>query len=140
MRYFIYLILITSTSIHAGSIIKWVDVEGNIYYGDSPPSNVETQEVRVVGAPSKTGKALPRLNNGAESETMAGGTEQPALKQLSNDQAKVACDIAQEDFKTLSQGGRIILKSADGTSRYMTPDEIVERRIKAEAEIKNYCK
>ncbi len=140
MRYFIYLILLTSTSIHAGSIQKWVDEEGNVYYGDSPPASVNTQEVRVVGAPSSPGKALPRLNTSDSEETTTGDTTEPGPEDVPNDQAKIACDIAQEDLKVIKRSKRVKLKAADGTTRYMTTEEIEERRKKAEENVKNFCR
>ncbi|MCP4492224.1 MAG: DUF4124 domain-containing protein [Gammaproteobacteria bacterium] len=139
MRYFIYLVLLTYSSIHAGSIKKWVDAEGNIYYGDSPPAHVNTQEVRVVGAPSNTGKALPRLNTSDSNTTPAGGTEEPGSDKVPKDQAKIACDNAQDDLKVIKRNNRIKLRAADGTTRYMTTEEIEERRKKAEEDVKNFC-
>ncbi|MCP3689089.1 MAG: DUF4124 domain-containing protein [Gammaproteobacteria bacterium] len=137
MRYFIYLILLISTSIHAGGIKKWTDAEGNVYYGDSPPVNVTTQEVKVTSAPSNTGKALPRLNASDSTET---STDEPGPDKVPADQAKAACDIAREDLSTIKGNKRIKLKSADGTTRYMTTEEIAERRKKAEEDVKSFCR
>ena len=62
MRMIICLLIMTSSSLFAGSIHKWVDDDGNIYYGDAPPFTVETELVRVLSAPSNPGRALPRLS------------------------------------------------------------------------------
>ena len=138
MRYFIYLIIFLSTSVQAGSIQKWVDEDGNIHYGDAPPVSVKTEQVRVIGAPSDPGKALPRLNNSGSGDSASSG--EPGPSDVPEDQAKLACDRAQEDLKVLKSSSRIKLKAADGTSRYMTTEEIEERRKTSEEDVKNYCK
>ena len=63
MRFLIFLALLVTVPLQAGTIKKWVDEEGNVYYGDSPPISVKTENVRVLSAPSNPGKALPRLSS-----------------------------------------------------------------------------
>ena len=139
MRYFIYLTLLISTSIQAGSIQKWVDEDGNVHYGDAPPVSAKTEQVRVIGAPSDPGKALPRLNNDGSGGSASSDGE-PGPSDVPDDQAKLACDRANEDLKILNKGTRIKLKAGDGTTRYMTTEEIEERRKTTEEDIKNYCR
>jgi len=141
MRYSIFLILLVSMSLNAGSIRKWVDEEGNIHYGDSPPASAKTEGVRVQPAPSNPGRALPRLGSSGDSESddnatnaAAGSGEVPA------DQAKLACDKAQEDLKVIGNSDRVMLKSGDGSTRYMTTEEIAERKTRSEADVKRFCK
>jgi len=137
MRYFIYLSLIFSTSVFAGSIQKWVDEDGNVHYGDAPPVSVNTEQVRVLGAPSDPGRALPRLSTGGDDT--ASGTNNGDGSKVPADQAKIACDAAKEDLKVINSSSRIKLQSADGTSRYMTTEEIEERRKSSEADVKRFC-
>lgn len=142
MRYLIYLALMASMSVQAGPIKKWVDEEGNISYGDSPPLSVKTENVRVLSAPSNPGKALPRLGNtegdqAAQGSASAGGQEQDRVPA---DQAQIACEKAQEDLQVISRSSRIKLRSADGSTRYMTTEEIEERKTQAEADVKQFCK
>ena len=56
------------------------------------------------------------------------------------DQAKAACDAAQDDLRVISSSSRIRLKSPDGTTRYMSTEEIEQRKSQAEADIKQFCK
>lgn len=143
MRYLIYLSLIFSTSLYAGSIHKWVDEDGNVYYGDSPPVSVTTKQVRVIGAPSDPGKALPRLGTNEEEADSGSasnaGADDPDPSTLPEDQAKIACEDAKKDLKVIKSSNRVKLKSADGSTRYMTTEEIEERRKRAEGDIENFC-
>ena len=135
MRYLIYLTLLASTSLNAGSIHKWTDTDGNVFYGDAPPISAKTEDVRVQSAPSNPGKALPRLSSpGSEPSATAGnGNTVPA------DQAKIACDNAQKDLQTIQSSSRVKLKLADGSTRYLTSEEIDERKTQAESEIERFC-
>ena len=140
MRYSVFLILLASMSLNAGSIHKWVDEEGNVHYGDSPPVSAKTEGVRVQGAPSNPGKALPRLGSPDTSSAAGSSTDAAANgDQVPEDQAKLACDAAREDLKVIGSSSRIKLKSADGSTRYMTSDEIEERKTQAEADVERFC-
>ena len=133
MRYLIYLTLLASTSINAGSIHKWTDAEGNVSYGDAPPNSAKTEDVRVQSAPSNPGKALPRLSSSASESAAADDTTVPA------DQAKLACDNAQQDLEIIQSSSRVKLKLADGSTRYLTSEEIDERKTQAESDIARFC-
>jgi len=146
MRNIIYLIILTSSSLHAGEILKWVDGDGNVYYGDSPPLSVQTEQVRVLSAPSNPGRALPRLSNqgsgnenNADGTNVAAGGDQGGASKLPEDQAKVACQEATEDLRVIKRSNRIRLRSADGTTRYMTTEEINARREYAEKAVELNC-
>lgn len=140
MRYLIYLMLLISTSLNAGSIHKWTDADGNVFYGDTPPVSTETEDVRVQSAPSNPGKALPRLSS--PDSPVAAESDTPATDSNGNvptDQAKIACDNAREDLDVIGRSSRIKLKLNDGTTRYLTSEEIDERRAQAQDDILRFC-
>jgi hypothetical protein len=145
MRVIICLFILASSSLFAGEILKWVDEDGNIYYGDAPPISAETERVRVLSAPSNPGKALPRLstdgstgNSNKRGTDVAAGDARDNLK-LPADQAKIACEEATADLKVMNRSSRIRLRSADGTTRYMTTEEIDVRRENAEKAVSLHC-
>jgi len=147
MRYLIYLILVVSTSLHAGTIQKWVDENGHVHYGDTPPVSTKTESISVQPAPSNPGKPLPRLSTeedadaeGAEGESSdgAGGDGEP--ENVSDEQARAICDSARGDLDIINSSNRIQLKQLDGTTRYLSADEIEERRVKSQAEVDRFCK
>ena len=145
MRNIICLLILASNSLYAGDILKWVDEDGNIYYGDSPPLSVDTEKIRVISAPSNPGRALPRLSNqdskrqsNSDATNVAAGNDQGTPK-LPDDQAKIACNEATEDLRVIKSSNRIRLKSSDGTTRYMTTEEIETRRENAERAVSLHC-
>lgn len=147
MRYLIYLALFLSTSLSAGAIHKWVDADGNVHYGDAPPVSAKTEGVRVQPAPSNPGKALPRLSSpDTASEESSASDNDPTdtanndNDNVSADEAKLACDNASQDLRVIARSDRIKLKSADGSTRYMTTEEIEARKIQAEEDVEKFCK
>lgn len=144
MRYFIYLTLILSSVVNAGEIHKWVDQDGNIHYGDSPPVSSSSNKVKVDGKPSNPGRSLPRLGENSANEDAGNTTdsedeESANAPEVPEDQAKIACENAQKDLKVIKRSNRIKLKSADGTTRYLTTEEIADRRKKSEEAIEQFC-
>lgn len=143
MRFLIYLTFIVFSVANAAEIHKWVDEEGNINYSDSPPASTTTKQVRVIGKPSNPGRPLPRLGDNAAGigtgnrdnadQNAAANSEVP------EDQAKIACDNAQKDLEILKNSDRIQLKAADGTTRFMTTEEIAARLTNTEADIERFC-
>lgn len=145
MRYLIYLTLIVSTSLQAGAILKWVDEDGNTHYGDAPPAKTQSEKISVQSAPTNPGKALPRLSTQDSGEDEPASTDSSKADDESNadvpeDQAKLACDKAQEDLSVIKKSSRIKLRLADGTSRYLSSEEIAQRKEKANADIGRFCK
>jgi hypothetical protein len=140
MRYFIYLLLMVSTSLSAGTIHKWIDENGSVHYGDAPPVSVKSEDIRVQSKPSNTGKALPRLNKTDDDKQAAAADNNSPNQKLTNEQAKVSCEIARQDLDVISRSARVRLKQPDGSSRYLTEAEIAQRKSQAEADVKTFCK
>ena len=144
MRYSIFLLVMISVSLNAGEILKWTDEDGNVFYGDAPPIDAKAEPVRVIRAPSNPGRALPRLggNTGTNSND-SGGNRNASNQQAGNvpeDQAKIACQYARDDLKVIKRSNRIRVKSADGSERYMTSEEIAARKETAEEDVSRYCR
>ncbi|MCP4471607.1 MAG: DUF4124 domain-containing protein [Gammaproteobacteria bacterium] len=140
MRYLICLILVVSTSLHAGTIQKWVDENGNVHYGDAPPVSAKSESISVQSAPSNPGKALPRLPT--EQADGATGTDSDAAAdpgKVPDEQAQSICESARNDLNIISTSNRIQLKQLDGTTHYLSADEIAERKAKSQTEVDRYC-
>ena len=141
MRYLICLMLVVSTSLHAGSILKWVDENGNVHYGDAPPVKTKTESVNVQSAPSNPGKALPRLSTEeASGEEAASGDGSADPDNVSDEQAQSLCESGRNDLYIIQTNGNIRLQLADGTTRTLAADEVEKRRAAAQAKVDRYCK
>jgi len=141
MRYLIYLILVVSTSLHAGAIHKWIDENDSVHYGDTPPLSTKTETIKGQPAPSNPGKSLPRLST-EQTSSAAGGDDDGDgdSETLSDEQARSICDKAQNELDIITSSDRIKLQQTDGGSRYLSDDEIAERRASAQSQVDLYCR
>ena len=140
MRYLIFLVLAVSSSLHAGSIQKWIDEDGNVHYGDAPPVSARTEDIKVQSAPSDPGKPLPRLSDDAAGADEDAGTEAGDNEQSAAGEKDASiCARATNDLNIINTSLNIQLKQADGTTRYLNADEVKQRRARAEADIARHC-
>jgi hypothetical protein len=129
---------LNSTSLHAGAIHKWVDDNGNVHYGDAPPTKTDSKNVRVQSAPSDPGKALPRLKASTDdSDEAAGGAGN--TQKVSAERASKICESAKADLNIISTSTRIKLQAEDGSIRYLSDEEIAERQASSQAEVDRFC-
>ena len=137
MRYLLLLTVLFSATLHATSIQKWVDDEGNVHYGDAPPTNTVSESVRVQRAPSNPGRALPRLNTTPSADESENAEEAANAEQ--KEQMQLNCELARKNMSTLTGGGRIKVNQGEGESRYLNDEEIAERTLQTEKDIEFYC-
>ncbi len=144
MKHPLLLLLFVSGLASAAGIQKWIDEDGVVHYGDTPPLRVQAEPVSVTRPPSNPGKPLPRLNlDGDKAKTTAqagaGDTPEPTKFDPKKDAQRI-CDRARNDLDIINRSTRVKLKQADGTERYMTDEEIKQRREKSQKLIEKYCK
>jgi hypothetical protein len=143
-RFLIALIFATSSS-YAGSIQKWVDENGSVHYGDSPPASIKAQKINVSRPPSNPGKPLPRLGNLNKDKEKENGTasEDPAkpqqTAQASDEEKAKACKTARNNLDIIVRSDNVRLRLPDGSERELSDKEMDERRARYEQEIKRYC-
>lgn len=140
MRYLIYLTLIVSTSLSAGTIHKWIDDDGNVHYTDAPPVSAKSETVRVQSAPSNPGKPLPRLSTQGDSSADSNtGVDTAVNSKAAEEEAISTCDRAKSDLEIIRSSSKIKFNYADGTERYMSADEIEQRRQRSQDDIDKFC-
>jgi hypothetical protein len=129
---------LSSTSLNAGAIHKWVDDKGSVHYSDTPPAKTSSMNVQVQSAPSDPGKALPRLKISSDtSDQAADGAGQE--QKVSAEQASKICASAKADLDVISTSDRIKLQMADGSVRYLSDEEIAERQASSQTEVDRFC-
>ncbi len=140
MKHTLLLLLLVSGLVQAAGIKKWIDEEGVVHYGDAPPLQVQTEPVSVSRPPSNPGKPLPRLkiDQAGKNNVARGGAGATPI--ANEEEARKICERARKDLQIIETSTRIRLKQADGSERYMSKEEIEQRRDKSEKLIKKYCK
>ena len=145
MKRILIALIFAASSSHAGSIQKWVDENGNVHYGDSPPVSIKTQKINVTRPPSNPGKPLPRLgdlNKDKKAENDAAGQDsanpQQATQNNEEEKAK-ACQTARNNLEIIDRSEAVRLRLPDGSDRLLTDKEMDERRARYQQQIKRYC-
>jgi hypothetical protein len=139
-RLLLPLIFIACNS-YAASIQKWVDKNGNVHYGDTPPASIKTELVNVTRPPSNPGKPLPRLSDSkisGYSSNKNSSTARPKSRSTAEIDREV-CEKARKNLQIIASSSLIRLRQSDGTERILNDQEIDERRQRFEADIKQYC-
>ena len=145
MKRFLIPMMFIACNSYAAGIQKWTDESGNIHYGDAPPIKTKTESVRVSRPPSNPGKPLPRLTtgdsaDGSQQKTTGTKVEQKKQDRTTEEVNKQVCEKTKESLKVISSNSLIRLKLSDGTERALSDEEIDERRLKLEQDVKQYCK
>lgn len=115
---------------YAEGYYRWLDSDGVVHYGSRPPVGVNAEQVNTWG-------------KSAGENTSPATT---ATKNLTTKQQKVVaarqqeCDDEKSRLTSLqSTGRRISMQMEDGTTRYLTTDEILKEVSTSEDFIKQAC-
>lgn len=145
---FLLLMLLGATSTtYAGKVYKWVDSEGNVHYGERPPTG-QGEQMRVprsspyqpAPTPSSSNKmdATNKLLDSIESERKE--KQQAEQKATAEKEAKAKnCSKAKSYAASLRQGGRRFEVDEQGNRNYLDEAEIQKRLNEAEAMVKKWC-
>lgn len=136
---YIFSMLNSGINVQAAGIKKWIDADGHIHYGDTPPRSIQTQIIKPTKRPSNLGKPLPRLKISDTSDDQTKSAP-PLSTSLEPEQAKEICDAAKKDLSVIQNSTLIQLRSADGSLRYLSKDEIKQRQERSESDIEKFCK
>jgi hypothetical protein len=136
---------------------KWVDPNGKIQYGDSPPPGVKATPLRPPPGPASQPAAAAKKDDGkaakkgpltpAEQEAEYRKRQMEAQKEQGKraeaDQQAAAkrenCARAQDNLRTLESGGRIARTDAKGERYYLEDAQIQQEALKARQIVQESC-
>jgi hypothetical protein len=131
----------------AAKIYKWVDADGNVHYGERPPSN-QAQELNIRQAPPSPKAAAPTSDNRLEATTKLLESMEKDRQQKAEAQKKSAeeqrvrtenCSRARKRVAGLRIGGRQFEMTEAGERHYLDDAEVQKRLKEAEAMVKKWC-
>ncbi len=116
-----------ASAITAGEYYRWMDEQGVTHYGSTPPQGVDAELVSTYDdAPTKEPKS-------SENDIQR---QQQAMR----NQREQECASEKSRLSTLKTSGtRIRMRQEDGSSRYLTADEIQKEIEQSEQFIKEAC-
>jgi hypothetical protein len=118
-------------------VYKWVDAQGKVQYGDTPPDGVEllgTHPAHSTNTASGADKPAPPPPSSSSTAD--------AKKAVDDDVAQTRdkqCADAQDRYKTLIEGRRLYKTGENGERQYLTSDEIDSERLNAKREVDEIC-
>lgn len=140
----ITLVLLIGVTLPAWSeIYKWVDEDGTVHYSDKKPRGSETTQVKVsTGKESKPGESVDQqINNLETQEEIDKVRKEQEIQTAEAEKAKQEyCEKLKANLETLANNVRIRTKGEDGELRFLTPEEIVEKRQSGQKSFDEKCK
>jgi hypothetical protein len=137
----------------AAAQYKWVDKEGRVQYGDTPPSGVNASPMRrkapSVSQPETSAKnddpkkgPLTTAEQDAEFRKRQQEAEKDRQKQAKTQQAaedkRENCARAQENVRVL-EAGRVARTDAKGERYYLDDIQLGQETVKARQEAREWC-
>lgn len=128
----------------AESVYKWTDDEGNTHFGDRQPVgrqaesvNIRTGQSQNGGSSSSARQQLEQIDERRAQENAE--QEQSAAEQARQQQRQRNCETARNNLNILQAGGRIQTRGEDGERRYLSEEEIEQKRQQFQAIADDNC-
>ena len=138
-----------------GQAYKWVDADGKVRYGDTPPPGARATPLKAPSRPaapaekkdskdSKAGAKEKELTPEAAFQKRQ-QERQEAEQKAEKDRADAAqkqqnCASAQTYLRTLQTGQRIVSTDAAGERIYMEDDQRQQAMERAQRSVTEWCK
>ena len=127
------------------AMYKWTDANGNVQYGQFPPTGVQAERISSSGTshkvePGDSRSPQQRLQELEEQQNKQ--SEQVAEAQAEQQRAEARrhnCDIARKNLAVLQEGGHHRVRLPDGTVTYLSDEQKQERIAQANQQIKANC-
>jgi hypothetical protein len=124
-------------------VYKWVDAQGKVQYGDSPPDGVHAEVVELLGThTSRSAAAAPAPSTRAAATTPTPGDNSQTKQAVDQDVAATRekqCADAQAEYKKLIEGRRLYKTGDNGEKQFLNSDEIDTARMNAKQEVEALC-
>lgn len=127
---FTILLLVLSFTSNA-QIYKWTDSEGKVHYSDKKPAGSGAESIKVrtqknSSSPANAQEQAQALEQKQQQELEAKAENlQKSAEQRQNDKR---CQALRDNLKKIRENSRIKIKGDDGELRYLSPEEIDERK------------
>ena len=135
---------------------RWVDKDGKVRYGDTPPPGAKTSSVKgaqsggaaaaAPAAESKDAKKGPLTSAEQEQEyrkrqeEAAKAGKKSEQEQQAKAQRNEGCERTKEYLSTLQSGQRIARTNSSGERYYMDDNQVAQEVAKANQAVQQACK
>ena len=131
---------------------KWVDKNGRVQYGDSPPAGANATRLRVPSgaaapspapaAPASKGPLSPAEQEAEfrkRQEAAEKDREKQAKASQEAGQKKENCALARQHLRTLESGQRVARTDEKGERHFLEDAQIAQETAKARQSVQDWC-
>ena len=130
------LCLLTGSAL-AGSVYKWKDADGNVHYGDQQPQGLSSQRLNIHTGESSSSSGEGTTGKDNSKASAATGDATQSAQKMGKAQAD-NCDAARKNLEIINSFSRITVEE-NGQKRYLTPDEIAQKKKGYQAIVDRDC-
>jgi Domain of unknown function (DUF4124) len=139
--------LLAWSAMASAVVYKWVDAQGAIHYGDTPPDGVKAEVVRLLGTREENGGAPAQPARGPTAASFSAQAladyksqqEQQAVNQDVAAARKKQCADAKAKYQQLIDGRHMYTVGANGERNYLTDEQIDAARLDAKKQVDSLC-
>jgi hypothetical protein len=131
---------------------KWVDKDGKVRYGDTPPPGVKATPLKGPSGPAapaasaktddkKGGKPLsPEAAFRKRQQDQKEAEEKSSKERAEADSRRQNCQVAQANLRQLESGQRIASVNAQGERVFIDDSERAAQTQRAQKAVSEHCK
>jgi hypothetical protein len=123
---------------------KWVDANGKVQYGDTPPPGVQTTRLKPPPAGASAPAAAPKVNPEAafrnRQQERQKSDEKSAKARADAETKRVNCEQSQASLRSLQSGQRISSTNAAGERVFIDDAERAKEIERTQRAVNDWCK
>ena len=132
--------LLVWSSMACAGVYKWVDAQGKVQYGDTPPDGVHAEIVALPGSNASSAPAAsPKPPPTPQAANPKAAQDKQAVAQDVAASKEKECADARVAYQKLIEGRRIYSTDADGQRVYLSSQEIDAQRLAAKQAVDDAC-
>ncbi len=123
---------------------KWVDANGKVQYGDTPPPGVQATRLKPPPAGASAPAAAPKVNPEAafrnRQQERQKSDEKSAKERADAETKRVNCEQSQGALRSLQSGQRISSTNAAGERVFIDDAERAKEIERTQRAVNDWCK
>ena len=123
---------------------KWVDANGKVQYGDTPPPGVQATRLKPPPAGASAPAAAPKVNPEAafrnRQQERQRSDEKSAKERTDAEAKRVNCEQSQASLRSLQSGQRISSTNAAGERIFIDDEQRAKEIERTQRAVNDWCK
>jgi len=123
---------------------KWMDANGKVHYGDTPPPGVQATRLKPPPAGASAPTAAPKVNPEAafrnRQQERQKSDEKSAKERADAETKRVNCEQSQGALRSLQSGQRISSTNAAGERVFIDDAERAKEIERTQRAVNDWCK